>query len=52
MMKKNHLDVEVISSGNKVIERIKNIKTEEDSRPDIILLDLVLPDVGGLEIFT
>ena len=40
MMKKDHLSVEVISLGQEAIERIKSIAIGEQSKPDIILLDL------------
>ena len=51
MMKKEHLDVEVISLGLEAIERIKGITKSKQPKPDIILLDLTLPDINGMEVF-
>ncbi|MEK7124281.1 MAG: response regulator [Patescibacteria group bacterium] len=49
-MKKADFDVEVISLGQDVISKIKSIQAEESKKPDIILLDLILPDMNGAEI--
>ena len=50
IIKKAGFEIEVISSGLEMMNRIKNIKTGEAKKPDIVLLDLVLPDINGLEI--
>lgn len=50
MIKKAGFDVEVISSGQEVIKRIKDLKANEQSKPDIVLLDLILPDINGAEV--
>lgn len=51
LMKKAHFDVRVIGSGQEVINMVKNIENGEESKPDIILLDLILPDINGIEVF-
>ncbi len=51
MIKKANFDVESISSGQQAIEIIKNIITGEQIKPDIFLLDLILPDINGMEVF-
>ncbi len=52
MMKKAGFDVEVASLGQDVIKKIKAIESKEDAKPDIILLDLILPDMNGAEILS
>ncbi len=50
LMRKEHFDVEIIESGGEVLKKIKNIESKEEEKPDIILLDLILPDMNGMEI--
>ena len=51
LMKKAHFDVRVISLGQEVINMVKNIEDGTELKPDIILLDLILPDISGVEVF-
>ncbi|MBI2050158.1 MAG: response regulator [Candidatus Staskawiczbacteria bacterium] len=51
LMKKAGFDVKVINLGQEVINMVKNIEEGSESKPDIILLDLILPDVSGIEVF-
>lgn len=51
LMKKANFDVRVISLGQEVITMIKNIEEGTELKPDIILLDLILPDIDGIEVF-
>lgn len=48
VMKKAHFAVQVFQSGQEAIKCINEMKMED--RPDIFLLDLILPDVDGMEI--
>jgi len=48
IFKKNGFDVETIEWGEGAIKRLKEIREEEKPRPDLILLDLILPDMNGL----
>ena len=46
-LKQAGFEIETIDWGYKAIERIKEKKAK---KPDLILVDLVLPDVSGLEV--
>ncbi len=52
MMKKAGFDVETASLGQDVIKKIKSIEDGQEVKPDIILLDLILPDINGVEVLT
>jgi len=43
-------DVETLSDGQSAIDKIKSIELGEDDIPDIILLDIILPDFNGMDI--
>ena len=42
-------EVEVASSGSEAIERIKAVG-QGAKKPDLVLLDLLLPDINGIEV--
>ncbi|OGZ70586.1 MAG: hypothetical protein A3F47_01435 [Candidatus Staskawiczbacteria bacterium RIFCSPHIGHO2_12_FULL_38_11] len=50
MIEKAGFDVEVITLGQEVIGRIRDQKDKEPLKPDIVLLDLILPDINGMEV--
>ncbi len=50
MIKKAGYEVEVCSSGQEAIKKMQSVQAGEASRPDIVLLDLILPDVNGIEV--
>lgn len=50
MMEKAGFEVEVMSLGQEVIKKVKSIETGQEVKPDIVLLDLILPDTNGGEV--
>jgi len=50
MIKKANFDVEVFNLGQETIKKIKEIETDHGAKPDIVLLDLILPDIDGIEV--
>lgn len=44
------LDVEVISWGGEVIKRIKKMQDENAEKPGLFIIDLILPDINGIEV--
>ena len=43
-------EVENAPTGREALEKIDKIREKEGVRPDLVLLDLILPDVNGTEI--
>ena len=43
-------NVEVITTGKGVIERMDKLEKGEGEKPDLVLLDIVLPDMNGMDI--
>jgi len=53
MMKKSHFEVEVFSLGQEAIKKIKEVSANENGdqqKPDVVLLDLILPDMNGVQV--
>ena len=43
-------DFKAITSGREGLDFLKKIKENKEEKPDLILLDLILPDINGIEI--
>jgi len=43
-----NFDLEVLDWGQKAIDLLKEIRKEKKEKPDLILLDLFLPDMNGI----
>ena len=50
VMRKSHFDVQVLSLGADVLKKIQDISEGAEPLPDVLLLDLILPDMNGVEI--
>lgn len=46
----NGFEVEVITMGKDAIDKMARLDKGEDKKPDLVLLDLILPDINGIEI--
>jgi len=44
------IEFEVITLGKVALEKFKNIQEGKEEKPALILLDLMLPDINGLEL--
>lgn len=52
MMEKEGFKVQALSLGQDVVKKVKDIEAGQEIAPDIILLDLILPDINGVEVLS
>ena len=48
--KDSGLDIEVVSRGEEMIKRIKKMQDEDAEKPALFIVDLILPDINGIEV--
>ncbi|OGZ17854.1 MAG: hypothetical protein A2V72_00760 [Candidatus Nealsonbacteria bacterium RBG_13_37_56] len=42
--------VETLSDGQSTMDKVKDIQSGKENAPDLILLDIILPDINGMDI--
>ncbi len=50
VFEENGMDIESALTGNEGLEKLRGFAKEGAIKPDMILLDLLLPDISGIEI--
>ena len=50
VLNKAGFEIEVISLGEEAIKRVKEMEKQKTKKPDLVLLDLILPDVNGIKV--
>ncbi len=50
LLKEAGFEVETLMSGEEGLARMKEIKEGRGEKPDLVLLDLILPDINGMEV--
>lgn len=50
-LKSGKIDLEMFNNGKEAKDKIQNIKEGKAEKPDLIMLDLGLSDMNGIEIF-
>jgi DNA-binding response OmpR family regulator len=52
IIKRADIEVDVISIGADVLKKLQAAEKGEEKMPDLVLLDLILPDMNGMDILS
>lgn len=50
VLKKAGFGIETIRWGEEALNKVREIKEGKTERPDLVLLDLILPDINGIRV--
>lgn len=50
VLKKAGFGIETIRWGEEALNKVRKIKEGKTERPDLVLLDLILPDINGIRV--
>jgi len=48
--KAGQFKVEAITLGSEAVKKIKDINENKSKKPDLVLLDIILPDIDGIKV--
>jgi CheY-like chemotaxis protein len=49
-LKMENFQIDTATCGEEALEKIEEIKNKNREKPDLVLLDILLPDINGVEI--
>jgi len=50
VLSKAGFEAKSLTNGKEALSELQKIKHQKEAKPDLILLDLILPDINGIEI--
>lgn len=49
---KSGFKIEILSYKEAVMDKLKMLENPKSKKPDLVLLDIILPDINGIEVLT